>query len=63
MSNQYRKDVRRVESIGMSVSADGVAFTVCGGQLVSGETASPEIAGMNGWTVDDVAREIRKAKP
>jgi hypothetical protein len=47
----------------MSVSDDGVAFTVCGGQLVNGKTAPPEIARMNGWTADDIAHEMRKAKP
>lgn len=63
MTNIYRKSVRFVESLGMSVSSDGIAFTVCGGQLVNGETAPPEIARMNGWTVDDVVAEMRKAKP
>lgn len=45
-----------VESAGMAVSDDGVAFTVCGGQLVNGDAAPPHIAAMNGWTVEDVAR-------
>lgn len=42
----------------MSISDDGVAFTVCGGQLVNGEDAPLEIQAMNGWTVDDIAREV-----
>lgn len=63
MTGTYRKAVRFVESLGMSVSSDGVAFTVCGGQLVNGETAPPEIARMNGWTVDDIALEMRAPKP
>jgi hypothetical protein len=47
-----------VRSLGMSVSDDGVAFTVCGGQLVNGHEAPAEIQAMNGWTVDDVAGEV-----
>ena len=54
----YRDARDLVRSIGMSVSDDGVAFTVCGGQLVNGHEAPPEIQAMNGWTVDDVAREV-----
>jgi hypothetical protein len=47
-----------VRSFDMSVSDDGVAFTVCCSQLVNGDKAPPEIQVMNGWTVDDVAKEI-----
>lgn len=52
----YAKAVKYVESLGMSVSSDGVAFTVCGSQLVDGRDAPPEILRMNGWTVDEIAR-------
>lgn len=55
----YTEDVELVEKIGMSVSDDGVAFTVCGGQLVNGWDAPPEIAEMNGWTVEEVAAAVR----
>lgn len=51
--------VALVEGIGMSVDADdGLAFTVCGGQLVNGDEAAPHIARMNGWPVQDVADTI-----
>lgn len=46
----------------MSISGDGVAFTVCGSQLVSGEDASPEIAAMNGWSVEEVALALSPAE-
>lgn len=62
----YRADKRLVESVGMSVSADALAFTVCGGQLVSGDEAPPEIQQMNGWTVQEVAaalRDMTKGRP
>ncbi|MDI3559846.1 hypothetical protein [Bradyrhizobium sp. Arg816] len=55
---KYSEQLKLVRSLGMSISDDGVAFTVCGGQLVNGEDAPPEIQDMNGWTVDDVAREV-----
>ena len=46
-----------IESIGMSVD-DGVAFTVCGGQLTDGGAASSDVQRMNGWSVEEAAREI-----
>lgn len=54
----YRSDIRAVRRAGMSVE-DGLGFTVCGGQLVGGQDASPEIAAMNGWAIEDIARELR----
>jgi hypothetical protein len=57
-TRDYRAARRLVRSLGMSISDDGVAFTVCGGQLVGGQDAPAEIQAMNGWTVDDVAREV-----
>lgn len=56
--SKYAAALDLVRSLGMSVSDDGVAFTVCGGQLVNGEDAPPEIRAMNGWTVDEVAAEV-----
>lgn len=56
MKYSQKRDL--VRSLGMSISDDGVAFTVCGGQLVNGQDAPPEIQSMNGWTVDDVAQEV-----
>lgn len=55
---KYSQQRDLVRSLGMSISDDGVAFTVCGGQLVNGEDAAPEIQAMNGWTVDDIAKEV-----
>jgi hypothetical protein len=42
---QVRKIVR---DIGMSISEDGLAFTVCGNQLVTGSDAPDWIAELNG---------------
>ena len=53
----YRQAIRIVRNAGMSVD-DGLAFTVCGGQLVNGEDAPERIKAMNGWPVEDVAREL-----
>lgn len=58
----YRDARKLVESLGMSISGDGVAFTVCGSELINGEPAPPAIVEMNGWTVDDVAREVTERR-
>jgi hypothetical protein len=55
---RYSEAKKIVQAAGMAISDDGVAFTVCGGQLVNGEKAPPNIAAMNGWTVDEVAAEL-----
>jgi hypothetical protein len=60
-SVKYAEQVKIVEAAGMSVSDDGVAFTVCGGQLVNGQEAPQKIKDMNGWGVEDVAKELCKA--
>lgn len=54
----YRKALKIVRAAGMAVSDDGVAFTVCGSQLVDGRDAPPEIAAMNGWSVEEVAQAL-----
>jgi hypothetical protein len=51
----YREALKIVRHAGMSVSDDGIAFTVCGNQLVDGREAPPDIAAMNGWCVEEVA--------
>lgn len=51
-----RKMFKIVRSLGLSIE-DDLGFTVCGGQLVNGERASPEVAAMNGWPVDEIAEE------
>ena len=56
-SMTYRQAIRIVRVAGMSVE-NGLAFTVCGGQLVSGEDAPDQIKRMNGWPVQDVASEL-----
>ena len=56
---KYQYACRLVESVGMSVlEDDGLAFTVCGGELVNGDEAPPAIARMNGWDVFDIAEAI-----
>jgi hypothetical protein len=54
----HKKCRALAESLGMSVSDDGVAFTVCGAQLVNGEPAPYWIARMNGLTVEEVAKHL-----
>lgn len=54
---RYAKAVKIVEAAGMSV-ADGLAFTVCGSQLVDGRDAPANIIEMNGWSVEDVAENL-----
>lgn len=55
----YRQATRVCRSLGLSVS-DGLAFTVCGGQLVNGEDAPEWLRCMNGWPVEDVASAALK---
>jgi hypothetical protein len=55
---EYAKAIKIVEASGMAVSDDGIAFTVCGDQLVNGEDAPPKIKEMNGWSVEDAAIEL-----
>lgn len=54
----YAKAIKIVEAAGMSVSKDGLAFTVCGSQLVNGQPAPPHIQEMNGAHVLDAAAVI-----
>lgn len=56
----YRKALKIVRAAGMAISEDGVAFTVCGSQLVDGRDAPPEIAAMNGWSVEEVADALNR---
>ena len=55
----YRQCLKIVRAAGMSISDDGVAFTVCGSQLVDGRDAPPEIKAMNGWAVEEVAHTLK----
>ncbi len=57
----YRQATRIVRNAGMSVE-DGLAFTVCGGQLVNGEDALEHIKAMNGWPIEAVARKLATHK-
>lgn len=57
----YREVLKIVRRAGMSVE-DGVAFTVCGSQLVDGRDAPPEIAAMNGWAVEHIAEALSNTK-
>lgn len=51
-TRQVRKIVR---DLGLSISDDGLAFTVCGGQLLNGHTAPEWIADLNGCDCFEVA--------
>ena len=53
----YKRSVAIVESVGMSVE-DGLAFTVCGGQLVNGQVAPDWVVRLNGSCIYDVAEEV-----
>lgn len=44
--------------VGMSVSKDGLAFTVMGGRLTSGQEAPEWIASLNGCTVEEAVPRI-----
>ena len=39
---------------------DGLAFTVAGGRLTSGQEAPDWIKPMNGWTVEEAGAAIKK---
>lgn len=57
----YKKAVEIVEAAGMSVE-DGLAFTVCGGQLVWGDDAPDYIKQVNGCCVFQAAESIMEAE-
>jgi hypothetical protein len=57
----YWKALKIVRAAGMSVE-DGLAFTVCGGQLVNGEDAPDYIKEVNGSPVDEAAAAIIEAE-
>lgn len=41
-----RRARKLARQLGLSISNDGLVFTVCGGQLVNGEQAPPWIAAL-----------------
>jgi hypothetical protein len=55
----YRQMAKVCRSVGMSVSNDGLAFTVCNGRLVNGDHAPEWIRRINGCTVEEAARAIQ----
>jgi hypothetical protein len=57
-----RKVRKLVRDIGMSISSDGLAFTVCGEQLVNGDDAPDWIAELNGSDCFEVVKEILRRK-
>ncbi len=42
---------------GRDDDARGLAFTVCGGELTDGSKPPPWLGRMNGWHVEEIAKE------
>lgn len=50
----HRTARKLARQLGLSISDDGLAFTVCGSQLVNGAPAPAWLAALNGNPVEDV---------
>lgn len=59
----YRQQLRLVRELGLATEGDGCAFTVTGGELVSGEKAPGWLAKLNGCSYEEIVTEAiaRKA--